>query len=369
MRIAQLITQSRGGPVDHAVDMALQFARLGHESHLVGPPGAYADALADSGVRWHQASMEDKLDVAGAREIWRTIRDLRPDVVHCQDRRAGLIGRLAAQRWSLPSVYTLHGVPDSLSGLIPGNQQAAPSNLRDRIGTLHGERQLARVSRSMAVTPCDAVARFAEDHIGIPAERIAVVHNGIAPDWGGTDDHRAVVDGPVTAAWLGVMQPVKRVPALVHAAAGVPNLRLKLIGDGPERTRIEAAVTATGMQDRVELTGFLDDPAAALHDADLFVLPSAAEACPMAILQAMSCGLPVVASRAGGIGEVVRDGVDGILVPTGDDRRLGEALRVLTEDSGRRTALGSSARQRVRLDFTAEQCARGLLKVYAEVQS
>lgn len=370
MRIVQLITQARGGPVDHAVELAIELDRLGHQSHLVGPVGAYAGGLDGTGVQFHPADMTGKTDLSGARTIARTLRQVDADVVHCQDRRAGLVGRLLALLTGTPTVYTLHGVPDSLAALVVGNSGFAPDSRRDRVANLLGERLLARTPHSHVVTPCEAVARYARDHVRIPADRVSAVHNGVGPDW----LHRGRAEGVeppgtqvVTAVWLGVMQPVKRVPELVRAVADVADLRLLLVGDGPERAAVASAVREAGVGDRVELAGFVDEPAQLLARADLFVLPSAAEACPMAVLQAMALGLPVVASRAGGIPEVVRDGIDGLLITTADDAALREALRVLTKDEELRRRLGTSAQERIRDRFTVAHSARALLAIYEGV--
>ncbi|HZY74822.1 MAG TPA: glycosyltransferase family 4 protein, partial [Jatrophihabitantaceae bacterium] len=138
------------------------------------------------------------------------------------------------------------------------------------------------------------------------------------------------------------------------------------IGDGPERSEVERTIAACGMRDRVELTGFVDDPYPLLARAGAFVLPSAAEACPMALLQAMAAGLPVVASAAGGIPEIVRHEVDGLLVPTGDDTALRGALRRLARDTGLRSALGAAARQRIADEFTLRRCTERLVAVYED---
>ncbi|WGL51001.1 glycosyltransferase family 4 protein [Nocardioides sp. BP30] len=393
MRIVQLITQARGGPVDHAVEMALAFAERGHDSHLIGPPGDYADRLRGSSAHWHGAAMSGALDLRGGRAVVRHLARLRPDVLHAQDRRAGLLGRLWARR-ATPCVYTLHGVPDSLADLVPGNVAVAPRRRRDGLAYLRAERQLARLSGSVVVTPCEAVATYARRHVGVPADRVVVVPNGVAVDvtvdaaidaagdtggnTGGDTGHDRAVRAargadptPDTTAplavWLGVMAPVKRVDLLVRAVAQVPGLRLRLVGDGPERAVVEATIDALHLRDRVELTGFLAEPEAALAEADLFVLPSAAEACPLALLQAMALGLPAIVTRAGGLPEVVRDGVEGLLVETDDVRALTTALDRLARDPALRSLLGDAARARALSDLTAARCADRLLDVYREV--
>lgn len=371
MRIVQLYTQARGGPVDHAFDVATELARQGHESHVVGPHTPRHAALAAAGVRTHLAQMPRKCDVLGAGRLGRTLRALRPDVVHCQDRRAGLVGRLWGQTTNLATVYTLHGVPDPLAHLVPGNAAVAALTRRDRVGNLTGERLLGGVRRSLTVTPCEALTTYARTHIGLPTDRVHTVHNGVGRSWlaPATSSTSTGTDPNPTAVWVGVMQPVKRLPALVRAVAEVPDLQLVLVGDGPERARVEETVRAAGVTDRVRLVGFQPDPRPWLDAADLIVLPSAAEACPMALLQGMARGLPVVASHAGGIPELVRDGREGLLVPTGAHAALRDALTRMAGDPALRTRMGARARTRVEESFAVEHCVRRLVDVYAEVAS
>lgn len=368
MRIVQLITQARGGPVDHAVDVANALAERGHESHLIGPEGSYSRGLASS-VSMHVLDVASKQDLGGAVKLAALLRRLAPDVLHCQDRRAGLVGRVAAAASGVASVYTLHGVPDSLAKYVPGNLEVAVETRAARLGNLAAERWLARVPRSRVITPCEALAAYAVEHVGIRPDRIRAIHNGVGPDWIGpveSGERSSGLSGETRMAWVGVMQPVKRVPQLIGALASVPDVRLTLVGDGPERGRVEASIASHAVADRVDLIGFVEDPRAYLLQADVLVLPSGAEACPMAILQAMACGLPIIASDVGGIAEVVRDGVDGLLVPAGDHDTLVAAMRHLGSDVSARLQMGKAARERVIDRFTIGHTVARLLEVYVE---
>lgn len=365
MRVLQLVTQDRGGPVDHAADVAVELARLGHDSHLAGPPGGCAVAADGHGVTWHPVTAPAKGDVRGWVRIDALVGRVRPDVVHCQDRRAGMIGRLVARRHHVRAVYTMHGVADSLAHLVPGNLAIAPARRRDEVAYHAGERVLARLAPGPVVVPCAALGRYATEHVGIPAARVRVVANGVGDEW--LQRQRAPRPGePPTAVWLGLMNPVKQLPDLVRAVADVPDLRLVLVGDGPQRGEVQWLIAAHRLDDRVVLAGYRDDPAPLLAAADFLVLPSAAEACPMALLQAMALGLPVVATGVGGVPEIVRDGRDGLVVPAGAPGELRDALLLLSKDSGLRAAMGESARGRVAARFTLRRTVAGLLAVYAE---
>jgi glycosyltransferase involved in cell wall biosynthesis len=137
-----------------------------------------------------------------------------------------------------------------------------------------------------------------------------------------------------------------------------------LVGSGATRGEIVATVRELRLADRVTITDFVDDPTRVLTTADVFALPSAAEAFPLALLQAMACGLPVIATRVGGIAELVRDGTDGLLVPADDRAALTRALVTLAADAPAREAMGRSARERVVDAFSLDACVSGLLDVY-----
>lgn len=372
MRITQLLTQPDGGPADHAVDVACELARRGHESHLVGPCAGLSARLSHAGVTLHDVAMGSKADLFGAFATAATLKRIRPDVLHCQDRRAGLVGRVFGRAIGVPAlVYTLHGVADGLSDLVAGNARAARRRGRDRWYYLTGERLLCNATRARVVVPSRAVARFAVEHIGLDVNVVDVVPNGVdagrfAPRPYASGPRPS---GPPTALWLGVMAPVKRLDTLVEALADLPELELLLVGSGPERDTVEKTACERGIAGRVAFRGPVADPERVFAEADLFVLTSAAENCPLALLQAMACGLPVAASRVGGVPEIVRDGVDGLLFPAGNAAALASALRSLLADPGRTRLMGVCARERVVRHYTLQACVDGLLDTYRKALS
>lgn len=364
MRIVQLLTQERGGPVDHAVDVACELARRGHESHIVGPVAAVAERLTEAGVVRHEIAITNKGDLRGAAAVARRVVAISPDVLHCQDRRGGLLGRIVGSTLrGTGLIYTLHGVADGLSDLVAGNVRAAPRRRRDTWYYLTGERWTSRVSGCRVVVPSAAVARFAVEHVRLPPSIVDIVPNGV--------DVRRFIPAskpgpPVTALWLGVMGAVKRLDVLVAALRQVPEMHLRLVGSGPERAAVERAAAAADLSGRITVHDPVADPAPLFDKVHLFILPSAAENCPLALLQAMAAGLPVVATRVGGIPEVVRDGVDGLLVPPGDPHALATSLQSLLADPSALRRMGASARERVTSQYTLHTCVEGLLRSYSK---
>jgi glycosyltransferase involved in cell wall biosynthesis len=366
-RVVQLLTQAEGGPVDHAVDVAVELAVRGTDSHLVGPVGPRTPEARAAGVSWHAAAPASKRDLAGARDTVALLRRLRPAVLHAHDRRAGWLARAAAP--VLPAtavVYTLHGVPDGLSDLVAGNALAGPRRRRDRLYYLTGERLVTRWGRSRVVTPSAAVASYAVEHVGLPADRVHVVPNGVDP---GRYAVTPPPDGPPTAVWVGLMGGVKRLHLLLDAADRLPDLRLVVVGDGPERPAVEERVRRGPLASRTVLAGRVADPRPHLAAAHVLALTSAAENCPLVVLQAMASGRPVVATAVGGVPEVVRDDVDGVLVGAREPVDLAGGLARVLDRTDRGAAMGAAARLRIESGWTLAQCVDGLLDVYRRAAS
>jgi glycosyltransferase involved in cell wall biosynthesis len=153
------------------------------------------------------------------------------------------------------------------------------------------------------------------------------------------------------------------------ALAGLLDLpwSLEVIGDGPARDAVRAALAPLG--ERVAYGGALDEAAIAtrLAAADLFVWPAINEAFGMALLEAQASGLPVIAGRFGGVGDVIADGVTGLLTPPGDADAFADAVRALLTDPARRTAYGAAAREKVRREHDLSAAAARLGALIAEL--
>jgi glycosyltransferase involved in cell wall biosynthesis len=153
---------------------------------------------------------------------------------------------------------------------------------------------------------------------------------------------------------------------LVRALARVHEpFTARIVGEGPDRPAVEAAIREAGLVDTVELMGDRGDVPQLLADSDVFVLSSRSEGAPLSILEAMAAGLPVVASAVGGVPELVEDGVTGVLVPPEDPAALAAALVRLLADRELRRRLGCAGRERVRDRFDLRSSRRAHLDLYA----
>jgi glycosyltransferase involved in cell wall biosynthesis len=164
--------------------------------------------------------------------------------------------------------------------------------------------------------------------------------------------------------FVGRIEPGKGVLDLVRAMRGV-DARLVIVGDGPERPSLEAELQLLGIDDRVQLAGERDDVRDLLADADIFVLSSVSEGLPVSVLEAMAAELPVVASRVGGVPELVADGENGFLVPPGNPDELAAAVGRLVEDRDLRRRLGAVGRVRAETRFNPNSFRRAHLELYA----
>jgi glycosyltransferase involved in cell wall biosynthesis len=210
---------------------------------------------------------------------------------------------------------------------------------------------------------------FVTQELGLPMAKVEILWNAV-PDPGPPTPRPA--GAPVEILFLGRLGERKGVPELLEALAD-PRLRglrwnATLAGDGPV-DRYRAVVAALGLRERVRLTGWVDEAEAKrrLAAADLLVLPSRNEGLPMAILEAMSHGIPVVTTPVGAIGDAVRDGENGLLVEPGDPQALATALVRLVGSAPLRRSLGIRGRDRFLADFSLEAHVARLRGIYAGV--
>ncbi len=180
--------------------------------------------------------------------------------------------------------------------------------------------------------------------------RLHIVRCGILPERYGTAPRRRHGQ---RVLFIGRLDAVKGVPVLLEAFAalrkGAPEARLSLVGDGPHRAALEAQAAAAGLADTVRFTGYLTQEAvtAELAAHDILVLPSFAEGVPVVLMEAMASRLPVIATRVGGVAELVEDGVSGFLVPPGDPATLAERLGRLLDDPELCRRMGAAGRTAV----------------------
>jgi glycosyltransferase involved in cell wall biosynthesis len=217
---------------------------------------------------------------------------------------------------------------------------------------------------------------------GVPEERIRVIANAVsaAGDGAGMDQRTAIRarlaigEADFVFGYVGRLSEEKGLDHLLQAAGELrveaSTSRILLVGDGPRRQDLEEAARGRGILDRVHFAGFQRDTSGWYRAMDAFVLPSLTEGTPMALLEAMAQGLPVVGTSVGGVPAVVTHGENGLLVPPADAAALGGALTQLASDVQLRRRLSAGALRTVRERYSVEAWTREVRNMYlATVQS
>lgn len=307
-------------------------------------------------------------DARATLALWRLLRHERPDIVHTHTSKAGAIGRIAAWLAGTPVVvHTPHG------HIFYGYYGPVMSWLIRLI-----ERALARITDRI-VTLTD---RGREEHIrlGIAgADKFVTIPSGItlaAFRSGGADPSMKRKElglpagGPV-AGTVGRLVPIKGhawlIRAVPHVVAEFPEACFVFVGDGPLRGELAQLGNALGVASHLKFLGMRQDIPDCLAALDLFVFPSLNEGMGRALIEAMAAGLPVVATRVGGIPDVVVEGTNGLLVPPQDERALAAAVLTLLRDRRRMAAYGKAGKMLVGARFDAGSMVQAIERLYGAV--
>ncbi|MCR4313847.1 MAG: glycosyltransferase family 4 protein [Candidatus Uhrbacteria bacterium] len=369
MRIFFFITKSeQGGAQTHVAQLTRWLIEHGHDVAVMSQPGRWLEREATR--RGAQFLPNPKLsNTANPLQLWRcarfflhAINDFRPDVVACHSTMAGIIGRLSL-RGRIPTIFTAHGW---------GFQSEAP-RLRRWILPLF-ERLAGRYAKKIICVSRNDL-ELARTHRIAPDEKLVLVYNGVE-----TFDKAEIASATprndtdakkINILFVGRLAAPKNPGLLVEAFSRLPSelqdkARITIIGDGPDRARLEALIKNLHLTTRVELTGALprEDVLEQLRSqADIFVLLSHWEGFPYSILEAMAVGVPVIASRVGGIPEALEQ-EGGILIDNDSLEQVTDALSRLITDKALREKMGGMARQTVVSTFSVEQMCKKTFNVY-----
>lgn len=310
-----------------------------------------------------QGIPHDKIPIGNTSLVWQIrqtvdiIKRHSIDILHTHGYRSDFVGLIAARVAGIPIVSTVHGWT-SISLKLRGYQ------MLDRFC-------LKRFDRVVCVSK-----RLHEEFakLGISADRLVYLPNAVClpeqspgqrdtvrQQLGGAPEDKIIVT-------IGRLSPEKGLDILLAAFArqfGTDHdVRLILVGDGPKMMELMLLADRLGITDQVVFVGFTADVARYYAAADLFVMSSHTEGFPLALLEAMAWGLPVLATAVGGIPDIVQDGKDGCLVPPGDEEQLASAMGNLLKYRESAERMGQIARQTITKQFAVEQWACALKRVY-----
>jgi len=333
------------------------------------PGGRLLELVAGQGLQVHSLrhmvwAIRPIKDVLVVLELWRLIRTRRYEIVHTHNSKAGFVGRLAARLARVPViVHTVHGF--AFHAQEPRWRQFSYRVL-ERLGAWWCDR-LVMISQPLIDWAVEA--RIAPrtkcvkvySGIDVHAFRVRQANASLRAELG-FRDHEFVV-GEVAKLWRGKGHEV-----LLRAAASlkerIPELRLLIVGEGGLQNDLARLAKELGLADRIVFTGFRQDVPAVTHSLDVAVLPSLFEGMGRAVLEAQAAGKPVVASRVGGIPDLIADGKTGLLIEPGNVAHLADALLRLYEQPRLRQELGAQAQQAVVERFDAATMVRQLQGLY-----
>lgn len=368
-----------GGAALHVLQLAHEQAWRGHDVIVVaGTLAAGEESMeyvaGELGVELLklpvlQRELSLRADPAAILALWRLIRERRPDVLHTHTAKAGATGRLAAvaSGRARPGavVHTYHG--HVLSGYF----------------SRRWERVFRWIERGLALTSGTLVAvsdEVRDDLVGFgvaPARRFVVVPYGFdLPAWSDADDEarraiRAEIgagDATFVVGWAGRLTAIKRPLDLIRTLRALVDRRvdalLVVVGDGEDRAAVEALAAELGVADRCRLVGFQKSIRPWYASFDALLLTSANEGTPVVAIEALAAARPVVATRAGGTGTVVRQGESGYLESIGDTAALAERLATLAGDPELRARIGAHGAEDVRTRFAVGRMADEVEAIY-----
>jgi len=333
-------------------------ARRGLRAELAARPGSpLADRAESDGIALHPLPLRGEWDIASALALARIARKQAFDLLHLHTSHAHGLGRLAS----------LLGAP---ARVVVSRRVVFPpkGGIRTRLKYLRG------VDRFIAIS---AAVRNSLVAAGVCAERVDIVPSGVDParfENLSPPDLRAEFGFPPDTPLVGVVGHLvhtKGQQDFIEAAAEIsrshPAARFVLIGEGEARQALESQAAGLKIADRVAFAGFRPNVPDLLAALDVFVMPSHAEGLCTSVIEAMFAGLPVVATNAGGLAEVVDDGVTGLLVPPAQPHPLADAIGRLLSDRDTSAAFGAAGRTRAMADFGVEKMVEQTIHVYESV--
>jgi len=354
MKVVIVTSIERGGPIEQSLLLARGLARMGASVLATCANEELAARFAVDGVRAEVAPLHHQADARGAARVWRLARGA--DVVHAHDRRAGLWVRIGPRpRAGGLRVYTAHGIPGPY---LPA--PVGPPRPGLRAALLYRGLDAGLCARADAViVPSRAVAEDLRARLGYPAGKLHVIPNGIelAPFNPG---------GGELIGSLSVLEPFKGIDVFLRAVAQLaprhPDWRFATFGSGSDAGRLDALARGLGIEECVERPGFVPG-AQAIARLRVYVLSSYWENAPMALLEAMAAGVPVIATAVDGVPEIVDESI-AQMIPPGDPGALAAAIERLCADRMLREQHVRAARSRVEERFTAERNATLTSELY-----
>lgn len=313
------------------------------------------------GIAVHEIRSRNQYDPAIIPEIVTLIRKDKIDILHTHEPKSDICGFLAAAICRVPVITTMHG------WIVNGLKQHFYTKI---------DKMLARYFDRVIVV--NNAMRDILIKEGVSPDIISVLHNCIVTENYYKDGTRGYIGqsigkelrSPVIGT-LGRLSLEKGHADFIEAAAIVLaqgfDARFVIVGDGPERGRIEQLISEKGLENSVMLAGYLRDPRRVLQDLDLMVLPSYTEGLPNVILEALMMEVPVISTAVGGVPDIIRDGQEGVLIQPGEPRKMASAIMNFLDDPAILGRMALKGKETVENRFDFKVRTLKLEKIYRKI--
>ena len=369
MKIALIrLSTVHGGVESHLFSLASRLKAFGHKPALVFRDRSLVNRAKGLGLETHHVKKRFKVDPPFLWNLGKKLREISPDIVHSHGILSDFCAAFILSRnpaWRTRHVITLHSLPWIGFGL------GKPKTL------VYKQMHAFSMRRATQVI---AVSKWLGNQINVSdfnKNKIHVVYNGLDREKYDLlyrrrhDKRKKDQTGKTMIGYAGRLSKEKGVAFFVRALALLagtpplpPGIEGVIVGDGNERERLEELIADLRLTETVKILGFQEEVERFLAHFNIFVLPSMTEGFPMILLEAGAMGIPIVATKVGGTPELIRNGVDGLLVSPGSAEALAKAISEIARDPDLGIKMAESLRVRIQEKFTLDTMAKETLKVY-----
>ena len=369
LRIGITCYPSYGGSGVVATELGIELAARGHEIHFITSSQPFRLIGRETHVHFHQVEVfqyplfeHPPYDLALATRMAEVAEFYKLDLLHVHyaipHSVCAYLARqmLAARGRHIPIITTLHGTDITLVGLDRSFLPITRFGIEQSDGvTAISEHLRERTHSAFRIdTPIEVIRNFVNCDVYVRKPELVAEMRPLYAE-----------PGEALLVHLSNFRPVKRIADVVKVFAEITQAlpaRLMLIGDGPERSTAEYLARQLGVEDRIHFLGKQDNVNELLPCADLMLMPSELESFGLAALEAMACSVPAIATRVGGVPELIHDGIDGRLFEVGDVESMAKAAIALLRDPAQLSAMGVQARKTAQDHF----CAYTIIGLYED---
>ena len=362
MKICYILTRSDaiGGVQIHVKNFSKMMNEKMHDAYiLVGEDGPYYKQLISEGhnvfsIKFLRKEINPIYDLLALIELVICLKRIGPEIVSTHSSKAGVLGRLASKLLNIPVIFTAHGW--AFTEGVEGFKQFIYARV---------ENLMAKITNKI-ITVSDYDLNLALQKNITDKHKMQRVHNGM-PEISDKLLSNVRTDS-LKICMVARFDEQKDHPTLIGALGEIKHLNWEIdfLGDGPLIDSVKKYAAENGIEDRVNFFGEVADVTPILSESQIFTLISNWEGLPRSIIEAMRSGLPIVASDVAGVNEMVRDGINGYLIPRKDIKTLSERLELVIKDKELRARMAEQSLKEYKKGFTLDKTFENTFALYEE---